>query len=389
MADHGARRLVLCVIGTRPEAIKMAPVVRALGVRPGLRPIVLKTGQHDGAVDEILETFGIEADFDLGFLSRRAALERAVRELSDSIAGVLAAVRPGVVLVQGDTTSALAGAWASRRRGVLLGHVEAGLRSGNLRAPFPEEANRVVIAQLAALHFAPTAEARENLLREGIEPASIWLTGNTVIDALRAVSDRLDQRGESCQTERRTILVTAHRRDSWGAPLERICRAVAEIHDRYPDVEIRWPLHPNPCVAETVTRALGALARVRLTGPLPYLAFVAAMKQAALILTDSGGIQEEAPALGKPVLVLREETERPEVLALGVARLVGRDPERIVHEVSRLLEDESAYARMARGGSPYGDGQAAQRIARISQARLDGRDGFSAAVQARITPRTA
>lgn len=361
---------VLCVIGTRPEAIKMAPVVLALAANPALDVVVLKTGQHGDLVDPILKWFGVAVDHDLRFMIHRAPFADAARRLTESLSGALAAIRPDLVLAQGDTTSVVATAMACTLADIPFGHVEAGLRSGNLKAPFPEEANRVVASHLACLHFAPTAGARTNLVREGVSEKSIILTGNTVIDALLMTAERPAPCPVDLDPGRRLILVTVHRRDSFGAPLEGICRALATLHDRFPDALILWPVHPNPEIGPVVERWLGRLERARLTKPLGYESFVAAMKRSTLILTDSGGVQEESPALGKPVLVLREETERPEALFHGVARLVGRQPERIVEETSRLLEDQNAYRQMAKGASPYGDGKAAARIAGAISVRV-------------------
>jgi UDP-N-acetylglucosamine 2-epimerase (non-hydrolysing) len=268
-----------------------------------------------------------------------------------------------MVLAQGDTTTVLAAALASFYQRVPFGHVEAGLRTGRLDAPFPEEANRVVAGRLASVHFAPTDSARANLLREGTDPAAVVVTGNTVIDALLETARRDLPVGVPLDPSARLVLVTAHRRDSFGEPLRRVCRAVAELHARHTDVQFLWPVHPNPAVGPVVRGRLGGLPRVRLCDPLPYGAFVSAMKRAELVLTDSGGVQEEAPALGKPVLVLRDRSERPEAVAAGVARLVGTDPRAIVRESGCLLSDPSAYRAMARGLSPYGDGRAAPRIA--------------------------
>ncbi len=277
----------------------------------------------------------------------------------------LAHERPDVVLAQGDTTSVLAAALASSRLEIPFAHMEAGLRSGDLLRPFPEEANRVVASHLASIHFAPTALARENLLKEGINPATIHVTGNTVIDALLSTSQRDRPIGVRLDPRKRLVLVTVHRRDSFGGPLERICAAIGLLHKRHPEVEFLWPVHPNPAVKTVVPRLMAAFPRVHLCEPMQYGPFVSAMKMAALVLTDSGGVQEEAPALGKPVLVLRNESERPEAIELGVARLVGHDTAVIVEECSRLLCDPAAYRSMACGKSPYGDGQAAHRIVSI------------------------
>jgi UDP-N-acetylglucosamine 2-epimerase (non-hydrolysing) len=349
------------VIGTRPEAIKMAPVVRALKAAPWADCRVLLTGQHRELVDAMLGFFGIAADIDLDLMRPGQTLIELTARLLGSVADALAREEPAMVLAQGDTTTVLATALACFYQKIPFGHVEAGLRTGRLDAPVPEEGNRVVAGHLSQLHFAPTAHARANLIREGIDPARVVVTGNPVIDALLETA-RLD-RDDACATaSTRLILVTAHRRDSFGAPLRRVCRAVAELHRRHADLEFVWPVHPNPSVRPVVEAMLGDLPRVRLCAPLPYDAFVSALKRSTLVLTDSGGVQEEAPALGKPVLVLRRESERPEAIAAGVAKLVGTDPRAIIREADRLLTDPAAYRAMARGASPYGDGHAAERI---------------------------
>jgi UDP-N-acetylglucosamine 2-epimerase (non-hydrolysing) len=285
--------------------------------------------------------------------------------LRAEIVNALECERPEIVLAQGDTTSVVTAALAAFQCGVPFGHVEAGLRTGRLFAPFPEEANRVVTTHLTTLHFAPTESARENLEREGINRGRIFVTGNTVIDSLLATASRPVPIGFELPSSQRLILVTAHRRESFGAPLRAICEAVAEIHDRFTDVAFLWPIHPNPSVRPIVENLLSGRARVQLTEPLGYGRFVSALERSSLVLTDSGGIQEEAPALGKPVLVMRAESERPEAIEAGVARLVGTDRQTIVAETSRLLADIVAYRSMARGASPYGDGQASRRIAGI------------------------
>lgn len=366
-ADSTRRRTVVCVIGTRPEAVKMAPVVRALRRAPWADCRVLLTGQHRDLVGPVLDGFGIAADVDLGLMRSGESLADSAARLLGGVAEALARLAPDFALAQGDTTTVLASALASYYLKIPFGHVEAGLRTGRPYAPFPEEGHRVVAGHLAAVHFAPTESARAHLLREGIDPTTIHVTGNPVIDALfeaagctEPIEDDLD-----LDLGARLVLVTAHRRDSLGAPLRQICRAVAALHDRYPDVQFLWPLHPNPSVGSVVRRMLGDLPRIRLRAPLDYGPFVAALRRSDLVLTDSGGVQEEAPALGKPVLVLRTESERPEAVAAGVARLVGTDPSAIVREASRLLDDPRAYRAMARGASPYGDGRAAGRIVAI------------------------
>lgn len=353
---------ILCTIGTRPEAIKMAPLIRAFRSVPWARCRVLLTAQHRELVDPMLGFFGIEPDIDLDLMRPGQSLVDLTSRMLPAVHDAIASERPDIVLAQGDTTTVFVTALASFYQRVAFGHVEAGLRTGRLDAPFPEEANRVLAGHLSALHFAPTEGARENLLREGIADDRIFVTGNTVIDALLLAADREAPIGVELDPTKRTVLVTAHRRDSFGGPIRRVCRAVAELHERFPDVQFLWPVHPNPSIRPVVERAMSGFARVRLCAPLPYGPFVSAMMRSALILTDSGGVQEEAPALGKPVLVLRAESERPEAIEAGVARLVGHDPAAIVAEASRLLRDPDAYRDMARGASPYGDGRAAERI---------------------------
>ena len=341
-------KTIVCTIGTRPEAIKMAPVVLALRQVPWAHCRVVLTGQHRDLVDSVLDEFGMRGDVDLDAMRLQLPLEKLARYLVGRLTGAFARLRPDMILAQGDTTSVLASAMASFRLRIPFGHVEAGLRTGQLTAPYPEEANRVVASHLATIHFAPTVLARTNLLKEGIDPGQIHVTGNTVIDALLRTARREHTIGVPLDPRKRLVLVTVHRRDSFGAPLEHICKAIAMLHDRHPEVEFLWPVHPNPAVKPVVFARLGGFPRVHLAGPMEYGAFVAAMKRASLVLTDSGGVQEEAPALGKPVLVLRNESERPEAIAMGVAKLVGQEPRVIVEESSRLLKDAGAYRSMAR-----------------------------------------
>lgn len=353
---------ILCAIGTRPEAIKMAPVVRALGAEPWARCRVLMTAQHRELVDPMLDFFGIAPDVDLDLMRPGQSLVDLTARMLPAVHSAIDRERPDLVIAQGDTTTVFVTALASFYARIPFAHVEAGLRTGRLDAPFPEEANRVLAGHLAALHFAPTENARANLLREGIADDRIVVTGNTVIDALFLAADRDEPIGVELDPSRRLVLITAHRRESFGEPIRGVCRAVAELHDRFPDVEFLWPVHPNPSIGPVVRGAMAGLERVAVCDPLPYGSFVGAMRRSTLILTDSGGVQEEAPALGKPVLVLRDESERPEAIASGVARLVGCEPLRIVTEAGRLLSDPVAYRSMARGASPYGDGLAADRI---------------------------
>jgi UDP-N-acetylglucosamine 2-epimerase (non-hydrolysing) len=362
---HTMRKTIVCAIGTRPEAIKMAPVIHAFRETPWARCRVLLTGQHRELVDDVLSFFAIEPDLDLDVMRLNLPIDRLASQLVKFISSTLATERPDMVLAQGDTTTVVATAIAAFQRNLPFGHVEAGLRTQRLFAPFPEEANRVVTSHLSAVHFAPTASARTNLEREGINRRSIFVTGNTVIDALLATARREVPIEAELDSSRRLVLITAHRRDSFGEPLRRICMAIQELHTRFRDVEFLWPVHPNPSIRPVVEAMLSSLPRVHLCRPLAYASFVSAMNQSVLILTDSGGVQEEAPALGKPVLVLRNESERPEAIESGVAKLVGQDIDTIVAETSRLLEDPQAYRSMARGMSPYGDGAAAPRIVSI------------------------
>ena len=351
-----------CVIGTRPEAVKMAPLILALRDARWARIRVLLTGQHRDLAAPILEVFGIHADRDLGVMTPGQSLNRLAASLLEALDGEFNADRPGLVLAQGDTTTVLASSLASYLLKIPFGHVEAGLRTGNLYGPFPEEGNRVVTSHLSALHFAPTASARDNLLREGIDPTTIHMTGNTVIDALFLTAKLDAPVGVDLDPSRPLILITAHRRENFGAPIVAICEAVATLRARNPGVEFLWPVHPNPAVKPVIAGRLGGLEGIHLVEPLEHAAFVSAMKRSTLILTDSGGVQEEAPALGKPVLVLREESERPEAIEAGLAKLVGTSSPAIVGEVERLLNDPIAYRAMAKGASPYGDGKASGRI---------------------------
>jgi UDP-N-acetylglucosamine 2-epimerase (non-hydrolysing) len=358
----------------------MAPVIKAFQAASWARCRVLLTGQHRELASEVLDAQGITADVDLAAMQLKLPYDRLARYLVNAVARVLANERPDFVLAQGDTTTVVATAIASFNRRVSFGHVEAGLRTNRLFSPFPEEANRVAVSHLSTVHFAPTWSARENLEREGIRPRTIHVTGNTVIDALLATARRNDPIAVELDVSKRLILVTAHRRDCFGAPLEQICAAILQLADQHDNVEFLWPVHPNPAVESVVKELLREHPRIRLCGPLAYGSFVSAMSRAALILTDSGGIQEEAPALGTPVLVMRNESERPEAIEAGVARLVGHDPRTIVAEVTRLLCDTAAHRSMARGLSPYGDGKASRRIVAIVGRLLGARGRLRVAV---------
>lgn len=363
---------IVCVVGTRPEAIKMAPVILALQREPWARVRIVATGQHRELLDEALALFGIVPHHDLAIMRPGQQLADLTARLVTALNAVMEAERPVAVIAQGDTTSVLAAALAAFYRRTPFCHVEAGLRTGDLGNPFPEEMNRVVAGRLAALHFAPTARARAALLQEGAGEKNVFVTGNTVIDALLAVARRKVPHGLDLPAGKRIVLLTAHRRENFGAPLAGIFAAVRELARRHPELHFIYPVHPNPNVAEPARELLGDTAGVTLCRPLEYGRLAALLQESWLVLTDSGGLQEEAPALAKPVLVLRGETERPEALEAGVARLVGHDREHIIAAVETLLTDEAAYRDMARGASPYGDGQAAARIVRILAGRFAG-----------------
>lgn len=359
------KKRILCVVGTRPEAIKMAPVIQRLKGCGWAETLVLATAQHRQMLDQVFDVFGITPDVDLNIMRPNQALPELTARLLTAADGVLSEQKPDCILVQGDTTTVMAVALAAFYRRIPVGHVEAGLRTGDLSNPFPEEMNRLLAGRMSKWHFAPTQSAKANLLKEGFDEASIHVTGNTVIDALMDVAARdLPLPIEVAATER-VVLVTAHRRENFGLPLEEICRAIYDLAEHYSDVRFIYPVHPNPNVIETVNRKLSGHSRITLCAPLDYLPFVATMKRADVVLTDSGGVQEEAPALGKPVLVMRRETERPEAVTEGVVVLVGPEYSSIVSNVRRLLDDPSAYAAMAKGVSPYGDGHAAERIVTV------------------------
>lgn len=364
---------ILSIFGTRPEAIKMAPVVRELGRYPEIVSRVCVTAQHRQMLDQVLDLFAIVPDYDLSIMTQEQSPARVASHVLRDLEGILNNERPDWVLVQGDTTTTAASALAAFYAGIRVGHVEAGLRTRDRRQPFPEEINRRLTGVIGDLHFAPTPLARDNLLQEGVTPQSVLLTGNTGIDALQWMAarpilpeteQRLTRLGLGNRMQRiRTVLVTAHRRENFGEPLEAICLALCDLARRYRgQIQIVYPVHPNPNVQQTVQRLLADTEHIILTEPLDYFLFLQTLKRSTLVLTDSGGIQEEAPSLGKPVLVLRDVTERPEGVSSGAARLVGTKRERIVAEVMRLLDDPAEYERTARAVNPYGDGQAARRI---------------------------
>lgn len=356
---------ILCVVGTRPEAIKMAPIILSLRHERWARVRVLATAQHRHMLDQVNQFFGIEPDIDLNIMRPNQALTTLTARLLLDLDDVLQAEKPNAVLAQGDTTTVMAVALACFYHRIPFGHVEAGLRTWDMQNPFPEEANRVIAGKLARWHFAPTEGARQNLLKEGVPDAQIVVTGNTVIDALLMTAAKDLDIGIDLDPERRLVLVTSHRRENFGEPFRHICRALRALAEKNPEVQFLYPVHPNPNIKDVAHEFLTGLPNFILCEPLDYAPFIAAMKRAHLILTDSGGVQEEAPALGKPVLVLRDETERPEAVEQGVVKLVGPNYENIVEQAQSLLDDPAVYQAMARGISPYGDGRSAERIVRV------------------------
>ena len=363
-------KTILTILGTRPEAIKLAPVLMELARRKKhIRSRICVTGQHRELLDPMLEFFGIRPDFDLHVMRDNQPLTDLTARLLTGLDPVLADVKPDWIIVQGDTTTVMAAALAAFYRGIRVAHVEAGLRTDNKYSPFPEEINRRVAGVLTDAHFAPTVRAVRNLRREGVPASRICLSGNTVVDALNWAVHRVKKHPPAWPDDipvlprgRRLILVTGHRRENFGAGLEAICRALRDIADDLPDCELVYPVHLNPHVRGPVGRLLGGHPRIHLAQPVDYPVMVALFKRAWLVLTDSGGIQEEAPTFGVPCLVMRSTTERPEGIRQGVARLVGTDRQKIVTAVKRLARDQRTYARMASGGNPYGDGRAALRI---------------------------
>lgn len=356
------KKKIICTIGTRPEAIKMAPVILALQKQPWVKVKVLSTAQHRNMLDQILPGFGITPDIDLNVMRPNQDLASLTALVVKETADILKKESPDAVLVQGDTTSVMAVALACFYQRVPVGHVEAGLRTGNMAQPFPEEMNRVVTARLAHWHFAPTESARANLLHEGIDDSVILVTGNTVIDTL--FLDATSRQGNALpiNPNRKLVLITAHRRENFGLPIRNILAAIYDLATSFPGVQFVFPVHPNPNIFEVTHATLSGIDNVFLCEPLDYFTFVKTMRRAHLIISDSGGVQEEAPALGIPVLVMREETERPEAVETGGVRLVGTDRARIYHEASVLLTDLEVHASMVRRVSPYGDGRAAGRI---------------------------
>jgi UDP-N-acetylglucosamine 2-epimerase (non-hydrolysing) len=366
------KRKLLVVFGTRPEAIKLAPVIMAFRRSSDVFDVRLcVTAQHREMLDQVLEVFDLHADYDLDIMQRRQSLEAVTSRVIMNLKDVLQREKPAMVLVQGDTTTTFAASLGAYYARVPVGHVEAGLRTWRKFNPFPEEINRVLTTHLADLHFAPTIQARKNLLEEGVDSRRIFVTGNTVIDALmhvrkhvRAEVKQLENLFPRIDFQKRIILVTGHRRENFGRGFKDICEAIKTVARRHPEVEIVYPVHLNPNVQTPVKAILGGLANVHLLRPLEYRPFVFLMDRSYLILTDSGGVQEEAPSLGKPVLVMRNHTERPEAVRAGTVRLVGTDRLRIVREAELLLTNKSLYRRMSRAHNPYGDGKASGRIVR-------------------------
>ncbi|MBN1629952.1 MAG: UDP-N-acetylglucosamine 2-epimerase (non-hydrolyzing) [Thermoleophilia bacterium] len=359
---------IFITFGTRPEAIKMAPVVLELQRREVFRVVTCLTGQHREMLDQVVEAFSLPVDHDLRIMRDRQTLGHITSAVLNGIDPLLEAEKPDLVMVHGDTTTTFAAALAAYYRMIPVAHVEAGLRTDNIYSPFPEEINRRLADRLAEVYYAPTAAARTSLLSEGARPDHVLVTGNTVIDALLATAAGTAPEWEpkivrALERPGPKVLVTVHRRESWGAPMERVAQAIKQVSERMPDVTFVFPIHLNPVVRATFKGALDSVAQVVFTEPLPYRPFVHLMKAADVVITDSGGIQEEAPTLGKPVLVMRDTTERPEGIDAGTAKLVGTDSEVIARELLLLLNDRAAYEAMATAVNPYGDGRAAERIA--------------------------
>jgi len=364
---------VMTIYGTRPEAIKVAPVIRELEKDPRFEPITVVTGQHREMLDQVNEVFGITPHYDIDVFEPGQSLNRLMSKMFERLDPVLQEVHPDAVLVQGDTSTVAAAAIAAFYRGIPVVHLEAGLRSGDIQSPFPEEANRKITTQISALHLAPTSTSKTNLLRESISEDDVVVTGNTVIDALLLAIESEHgltdpEISAAIRQNRPILLVTSHRRENWGDAMVGVGRALRTLATKYPQYLVVLPAHRNPVVREAILPQVQGLENVLVCEPLPYGEFAQVMKAADIILTDSGGVQEEAPSLGKPVLVLRDNTERPEAVDAGTVRLIGTDEGRIVHEVSRLIDDPEKYAAMANAVNPYGDGQAAPRaVAAISQ----------------------
>jgi UDP-N-acetylglucosamine 2-epimerase (non-hydrolysing) len=380
-----SEKTVAIFIGTRPEAIKMAPVIKALEKAEGLRPVVISTGQHREMLQQVIDLFGITVDRSLDVMQPNQTLAGLSSRLLTAIDEALHEIKPDMALVQGDTTTVLMASLACFYRRIPIGHVEAGLRTGNIWSPFPEEVNRKLASSLMRIHFAPTQGSASNLLREGVDPATIHVTGNTVIDALFMEVERQKQPAIQAEIRGRLdallgtawhdapyVLITGHRRENFGGGFDQICEALATLADRFPDHLLIYPVHLNPNVQKPVYERLGNRRNIHLIPPQPYSEFVALMAASRVILTDSGGVQEEAPSLGKPVLVMRDTTERPEAVQAGTVELVGAQADRIVERVSALISDGSLYRRMSEAINPYGDGEASGRIVQLIKSLSQG-----------------
>lgn len=368
------KKNVMVVFGTRPEAIKMAPVVKACKARPELEVKLCVTAQHRQMLDQVMDIFGLSADFDLNVMAPNQTLGDVTCKVLKGMEGVFEQWRPDMILVQGDTTTVMAAALAAFYHRIEVGHVEAGLRTGNIYSPWPEEMNRMIAGCLATQHYAPTPRSRDNLLKENKNPDTVFVTGNTVIDALHdavaimdgdsALTSKLEAEFPFLDASKRLVLVTGHRRENFGEGFIHICNAIARVAKR-PDVQVVYPMHMNPNVRKPVTDILGHLENVHLIEPLDYLSFLFMMRKSYLIMTDSGGVQEEAPSLGKPVIVMRDTTERPEAVEAGTVILAGTETETMASAAERLLDDAAFYDKMAHAVNPYGDGKASARIAEI------------------------
>jgi len=365
---------LLFIFGTRPEAVKMAPLIKECKKYPeNFNVKILVTGQHREMLDQVLEFFKIVPDYDLNLMKPNQTLFDVTADALRGMNDIIDEVKPDLIIVQGDTTTVFTGALAGYYKKVKVAHLEAGLRTGDKYSPFPEEMNRILTSHLSDYHWAPTEQSKKNLLVEGIKEESVHIVGNTVIDGLLLALDLLKEEGDTKYMEffkdidfsKKVILVTAHRRESFGEPFENICSAIKELSTEHPEVEFVYPVHLNPNVRRPVVSILGNIKNIHLLDPLDYLPFVFLMKHAKIVLTDSGGIQEEAPSLGKPVLVMREVTERPEAVEAGTVRLVGTNKNNIVKEVEKILSDEALYKSMSKARNPYGDGQASKRIVSI------------------------
>ena len=373
---------VLTVFGTRPEAIKMAPLAIKLAEQEGIDARVCVTAQHREMLDQVLGLFEITPEYDLNIMKPGQDLTDVTTNILQGIKPILADFKPDVVLVHGDTATTFATSLAAYYQQIAVGHVEAGLRTGNIYSPWPEEANRKLTGAITTYHFAPTETSQQNLLNEAVAPENITVTGNTVIDALLDVSDKLKndtalnsemaERFSFLNKDKKLILVTGHRRESFGGGFERICKALAYTAEQHPGCQIVYPVHLNPNVQEPVNRLLKGVPNITLIEPQDYLPFVYLMNQAHIILTDSGGIQEEAPSLGKPVLVMRDTTERPEAVSAGTVKLVGTDVDKITTSLNQLLTDEKAYEEMSFAHNPYGDGKACERIIEVLREKVNG-----------------